>query len=120
MSCFHCLFCNIKLKSASYKQRKVHLRGKKHQLMRKTFYYEILEHKTIRNEINEKIIQCDRKPSLYELPPIFENSKILPIIPEIPKNIKNFVIPYGFTFEDERNYPKNMEKIKKVIDGEFY
>lgn len=120
MSSYYCEFCDVLLRKASYKQRRTHNRGKNHYLMRKTYYLEILEDKKIRNELNKKILIVGNRQLKFQLPPGFSQKKMLPAVPEIPQNIKSFVIPFGFNFEDKRNYPKNMFEIKKIIDGQYF
>lgn len=118
MSIYRCEFCDVILRKASYKQRRIHNRGKTHILMRKAYYLELLEEETIRTELNRKITRRKSFSEPFELPPGMNKNR--PIVPKIPENIKSFVLPSGFDFKDKRNYPKEWLKIKKVIDGDYF
>ncbi|ELQ74690.1 hypothetical protein THOM_2377, partial [Trachipleistophora hominis] len=113
---YFCPFCDISLPNSLYRSRKTHISGKKHKLLKKAYYLELLENKEVRKTLFDKIDKSLLVKRIFTMP----NLKKMPVVPEIPKNIGVFKLPEDFNYEDRRNYDVKLDDVRKVLDGNYY
>ncbi|ELA46001.1 hypothetical protein VCUG_02512 [Vavraia culicis subsp. floridensis] len=113
---YFCPFCDISLPNSLYRLRKTHINGKKHKLMRRAYYLELLENKDVRKELFNKIDKSLMVKRAFIMPKL----KKIPVVPEIPRNINVFRLPEDFNFEDRRNYGVKLDEIRTILDGNYH
>ncbi|KAF7683494.1 U1 small nuclear ribonucleoprotein C [Astathelohania contejeani] len=122
MARYYCHYCEKYLIHDKPKARKIHNNGAKHNLLRTTYYLELLETHKYQFDNILRLIDLNKPNKSIQAISIKDNSKpksfVMPdmIFPSnfaIPPEPKGFKLPPDFDFHDPSNFPKDYSEIIK-------